>query len=86
MVPEAELRRGGAQPSKYGGNRWTEDRSYKTDRWGGRRLDSERDFPACPMSHLTAFPVFSALGQRSGGSQAQREWGVTLGSLSNSQR
>lgn len=82
MVPEAGLRRGGAQPSKYGSNRWTEDRSYKKDRWGGRRLDSERDFPPCPMSpRLTAFPVFSALGQRRRGSQAQQEWGIALGSL-----
>ena len=95
MVPEPGLRWGGAQPSKYGSNRWAEDRSYKKDRWGGRRLlrcelktfDSERDFPPCPISpSLTAFPVFSALGQSRRESQAQREQGIALGSLSNSQR
>lgn len=37
-------------------------------------FDSEKDFPPCPMSpSLIAFLVFSALGQRRRGSQAQRE-------------
>lgn len=79
----------GAQPSKYGSNRWAEDRSYKKDRWGGRRLlqcelkgfDSERTSHPALSPSLIAFLVFSALWPEEEGEPGPAGVGIALGSL-----